>query len=83
MSDRMPKLKEDVLPVSQNVRLSSYVKTHIVVDGIPVYLGAEMADDLLPDESFDDMSARIAGAVIEHLITQINEADTLTTRKPK
>lgn len=70
-------------PVTKNVRLSSYVKTNIVVDGIPIYIGAEMADDLLPDETFDDMSARLAGAVILHLITQIQEAKTLKNRTPK
>jgi uncharacterized membrane protein YcjF (UPF0283 family) len=70
------------LEVSKNVRLSSYVKTHIVVGGVPIYLGAEMADDLLEGETFDDLSARIAGGVIEHLLTQIQEARTLTTRNP-
>lgn len=74
---------EDSIAVSPNVRLSSYVKTHIVVDGYPVYLGAEMADDRLPGETFEEMSERISGAVIEHLLTQINEAKTLTKRIAK
>lgn len=80
MTDKAP---EDELQVSKNVRLTSYVKTNIVVNGTPIYIGAEMSDDLLPDETFDDLSARIAGCVVEHLNTQITEARTHTTRTPK
>ena len=73
----------DAIPLSPSARLSSYVKTTIVVNGQPVYLGSEMTDEVLEGEDFDEFSARISSAVVAHLGAQIAEAKSQLERKQK
>lgn len=63
----------DPIRTTQEARLTTSITTAFVINGRQQYAKVEFTDGILPDEDFDDFSARVNAAAITHLSNVIDE----------